>query len=184
MKIEAGKEYVARDGSITDVMGNTVGGRWPFGTYITRPDGTRCSVAWTACGEYIDYGRPHKLDLVKEYVEEDCIEQAIADAKEELRQNLVASMYGRPIQSQSYVQQLAAKHLRPVVSLLNNDPAFAEAAAKLSEMLAHALLEGPSLVLKRRKKPQSVMLWNAACILLGRAGIGIAYNDDELVLRK
>lgn len=188
MKIEEGKRYKTRSGATTSPVVKlqrpiVVG--YPFGASISILS-TYVTASWDENGSYIT-GKQNSWDLVSEYEApsvENCIEKAIADAKEEVRQNLVASMYGQPIQSQSYVQQLAAKHIRPAVALLNSDPAFAEAATKLSEMLAHAFLENPKARLRRRKKSQSVMLWTAACILLGRAGVGVAYDDNELELRK
>jgi hypothetical protein len=160
MKIELGKRYVTANGITVGPLRSNRHNSHPFTAEVYLHGRTGVKLSWTVDGKFSMFNTAHGMDLVKEYVEPTAEPETIHS---------------------SYVQQLAIKHTRPEVIKLDSDPDFALAAAKLSERLAHALLEDPRLILDRRRK-QTVMLWNAACILLSRAGIGIIYEDDTLEL--
>lgn len=78
-----------------------------------------------------------------------------------------------------YKAQLAAKHPSLSEKLLATQPEFAAAAEALAQKLAHALLENGGSTVKRRPK-QSIALFEAACVLLARAGANTWFNEFEV----
>lgn len=148
VKIAAGKRYVRRDGQVSGVIS--------VGTCMCKICKDNAREYWDRdleLGYRVDGYRwsdkcDSDLDLVAEYVE-----------------NL-----------KDYITLLAERN-KPTIDKLLKDPAFREAAEKLAQKLAHALLERPTRMLKRRKK-QSRSLWVAACRLLWLADVPVVHNHD------
>ena len=75
-----------------------------------------------------------------------------------------------------YVRLFRDKHDPLYQARICVDKGFRLAAEALSQKLAHALLESPTVTRVRRREKQSPMLFKAACSLLGR---GVRFNLNE-----
>lgn len=182
MKIDLGKRYVTRDGSITGKMGENTSSAclsWPFRAYIEKPERLyQCSKSWAANGNFIDDGKSHSLDLVAEYVEPALPKGCVSPIdREKLSER--AKLYIHS--SGSFVQDLASKHKSRAARLMETDEGFANKARELAEKLAYALLLDPTAVLKRRKS-QSPMLWEAAVCIIGNMGVMLAFDSGTVYL--
>jgi hypothetical protein len=107
-------------------------------------------ISWTNDGHYLSDKKEHELDIVAEYKEPAKVD---------------------------YKAQLASKFKSLPIRLLETDEGFAKAAENLAQKLSYALLENPFAQLKRRKG-QSPVLWEAACLLIERAGVVVEFWED------
>jgi hypothetical protein len=149
MKLEVGKRYVTRGGKVTSKM-EPLYDCYPFMAWVDGYGG----ISWTNDGHYLSDKKEHELDIVAEYKEPVKVEAPI-----------------------NYKAQLASFHKSRTVRLLETDEGFAKAAEELSQKLSHAFLVNPFAQLKRRKG-QSPVLWEAACLLIERAGVVVEFCDE------
>jgi hypothetical protein len=108
------------------------------------------------------------------------IDAALKEKMQCFARDIQLNMYGEPGQeAPDYVTALANKHTPLYKRLLSTDLAFKEAAEKLAQMLAHALLVNPDRIVKRRYK-QSPVLFQAAAFLIAVAGADLGYNANTI----
>ena len=149
MKLEVGKRYVTRIGKVTSKM-EPLYDCYPFMAWVDGYGG----ISWTNDGHYLSDKKEHELDIVAEYKEPAKVEAPI-----------------------NYKAQLASFHKSRTVRLLETDERFAKAAEDLAQKLSYAFLVNPFAQLKRRKG-QSPVLWEAACLLIERAGVVVEFWES------
>jgi hypothetical protein len=149
INLELGKRYVTRTGKVTSKMEN-LRGHYPFMAWVDGYGGT----AWTDDGHFHSDKKEHELDIVAEYKEPAKVETPV-----------------------DYKAQLASKFKSLPIRLLEADEGFAKSAEELSQKLSHAFLVNPFAQLKRRKG-QSPVLWEAACLLIERVGVVVEFWED------
>jgi hypothetical protein len=149
MNLEEGKRYVTRIGKVTSKM-EPLYDCYPFMAWVDGYGGA----SWTNDGRYSLVQGGHDLDIVAEYKEPTKVEAPV-----------------------DYKAQLTSFHKSRTVRLLETDEGFAKAAEELAQKLSHAFLVNPFAQLKRRKG-QSPVLWEAACLLIERAGVVVEFCDE------